>query len=123
VDGLLVAIVALGGALFSVSAFAAAVGGLDVLISGRFERCPRCGHYAIACQRPAHPDGCPAQHCAGRVARSWAARLRRVHLRATDRFFPRLDRPGPTYWRGDPEAIVRERQDLSAARWVHHRDR
>lgn len=60
-------------ALLMFSAYAATVGGLGVVSSSRYERCPICGHHGLVHQGRLHPAACPPSHS-----------LRLAHLVHTD---------------------------------------
>lgn len=80
-DGLMIVISGLGGALLAVTTYAAVVGGLGAVFGGRFERCPQCGHHGIAYRGPVHPGGCPAHRHPAQILHQWRAGLEGLHLR------------------------------------------
>jgi hypothetical protein len=73
-------LIILGGALMAFTAYAAIVGGIGALGGGRFERCPRCGRHGLSVRGPLHPDGCPPQRHADRLAHLWHGWPHGVHL-------------------------------------------
>ncbi|HVB04821.1 MAG TPA: hypothetical protein VNF07_01025 [Acidimicrobiales bacterium] len=53
--------VVVGGVLWVATAVTGVAGLIAAVFGERFERCPRCEHYAMTVGGLAHPQGCPAE--------------------------------------------------------------